>query len=109
MITITPDSTENEKRIALAAAHRTVATIYDQRESPCLPLPKGPWHVGPAANVFAYFEHAEDIDLFADWVDNPSRGDSTSEFHSRYVVAGSKDDIAIEVIYSVHLTPDPLP
>lgn len=103
---LAPDATESEQRIAMAAAHRTVATIYDDHD---LPLPALPWNVSKWGDTYAYFEHLEDLDAFASWLDDARRDDSTSETHAHHWVHGSKEDVEIMASYHVKLTADPLP
>lgn len=107
MSTITPADPEQRQRTELAAAHRTVATIYD---NPQLPMPRACFtHIDQFAQVEIFVEFQEDVDAYVKWLEQPVRNDHTTEAHDRHSVRGTREGVTIEVCYIVALTPDPVP
>ena len=101
MSTVTPESPENERRIAFAAAHRTVATIYDTRELPALH-----WAVDNYAQAYAFTSDQTDLDEYAGWLDDPHRTDHTDERFDHHSVWGTKEGVSIRVSYIVNFETD---
>lgn len=104
MPTVTPDSPENEIRIARADAHRTVASIYDNRELPLLH-----WQVNEFAQAYAFAYEFDQLAPFAEWLDDPQTGHSGTESYDHHWITGLKEGVPIKVTHLVEFTSESTP
>ena len=98
--------TEAEVRREMAAAYRTVASLYDNT---ALPLPQASWNVDSYAAVCGFVRDLDELDAYASFLDFAKRTDFTSEITDSHQVYGEHQGVEIAVHYNAHLTPDPLP